>query len=90
MREPERILKALANRRRLAIIRLLRQHRELAVGEIAEKIHLSFKSTSRHLSVLRAADIVERDQRGLLVFYCLARQQPSLVRAILHHLRHGV
>ena len=86
MRELERVLKALANRRRLAIIRLLQQRQELAVGEVAEKIHLSIKSTSRHLGVLFAADIVERDQRGLLAFYRLARQQPTPAGDVLRHL----
>lgn len=81
----ERVLKALANRRRLAIVLFLKRHRELSVSEIAEKIRLSFKSTSRHLAVLSAADLVEKDQRGVQVFYRLARHLPAPAPDIVRH-----
>lgn len=79
----EKILKALANRRRLAILRYLKREKEATVGDIADKINLSFKSTSRHLSVLSAADILEKEQRSLKVFYKLADKQDPVVRAII-------
>ncbi|OGF62202.1 hypothetical protein A2926_00070 [Candidatus Giovannonibacteria bacterium RIFCSPLOWO2_01_FULL_44_40] len=74
MKNLERLLKALANRRRLEILKVLKKEREgeLSVGEIAERIGLSFKATSRHLSILIGADILEKEQRGLRVFYKLA------------------
>ena len=78
----ERTLKALANRRRLAVLAFLKQRKEATVGEIAEEIRLSFKSTSRHLSVLASADIVNREQRSLEVFYSLADDMPSAARLI--------
>ncbi|MFH1192922.1 MAG: metalloregulator ArsR/SmtB family transcription factor [Candidatus Jorgensenbacteria bacterium] len=78
----ERILKALANKRRLAIVKYLKEEREASVGEIAGVIHLSFKSTSRHLAVLHAADLVDRDQRDLRVFYRLASTPHPAARAI--------
>ena len=49
----EKILKAAANRRRLKILSYLKNHRKSSVGELAEEIKLSFKSTSRHLAILR-------------------------------------
>ena len=60
MKNLERLLKALANRRRLEILKVLKKEREgeLSVGEIAERIGLSFKATSRHLSILIGADIL--------------------------------
>ena len=61
----ERPLKALANRRRLAILGYLKRRPEATVGEISGAIKLSFKSTSKHLAILAAADMVERDQRSL-------------------------
>lgn len=82
----ERVLKALANRRRLGIVTFLKRHRELSVSEIAEKIRLSFKSTSRHLAVLSAADLVEKDQRGVQVYYRLTRQLPVPASEIFRHL----
>ncbi len=70
-KELERKLKALANRRRLAILKFLNKTPKASVGQIAKVIKLSFKSTSRHLAVLLAADIVEKDQQSLMVFYSL-------------------
>ncbi len=83
MRELEKTLKAVANRRRLAILKHLKTNGEAKVGDIAEEIGLSFRSTSKHLGILSARDIVERDQRGLEVFYHLVREQHSAVRHII-------
>jgi DNA-binding transcriptional ArsR family regulator len=84
MKELERILKALANRRRLAIIKFLKKDGEATVGEIANEIRLSFKSTSRHLSVLLFADLLEKDQRGLQMYYKLQSIQKPSARAIIN------
>lgn len=78
----EKLLKALANKRRLMIIRAVKKG-ELSVGEIADKIHLSFKSTSRHLGLLAAADLVEREQRNTQVFYRLSSALPSPARHVI-------
>ena len=79
----ERSLKALANGRRLSIMRLLKKEKELSVTEIAEEIKLSFRSTSRHLAVLSAAEIVEREQRSLQVFYRVQDPLLKVVRSVL-------
>lgn len=71
MKELERILKSLANKRRLAIVGYLKKEKEATVGDIANKIRLSFKATSKHLGILAAADIVEKEQRGLQMWYRL-------------------
>ena len=85
-KEIERILKALANRRRLAIVRYLRRTREATVGDIADEIKLSFKATSKHLSILFSADIVERDQRSREMYYRLSSDQDPLAKYISHSL----
>lgn len=82
-KEVEKALKALANGRRLRIILFLKKKREASVGEVAEEIRLSFRATSRHLSVLSAADILEREQRGLQVFYRIAKNPPLPLETIL-------
>ena len=84
----ENILKAFANRRRLAILKLLKTEKELVVDAIAKKIRLSFKSTSHHLRLLTALDILERDQRSINVFYRLSKDMPTFARYILLHLSH--
>jgi len=79
----EKYLKALANRRRLAVIGYLRKHKEASVGEIAEAIQLSFKSTSRHLAILSSSDILEKEQRSLQVFYYISPRYQKTIRFVL-------
>ena len=68
----EKSLKALANRRRLAILKYIKSYKEAPVSEVAEAIRLSFKATSKHLRILAGADILEKEQRSLQMFYSLA------------------
>jgi len=86
MNELERALKAIANRRRLALIKYLNSRREASVGELAEAIKLSLKATSKHLVILHSASIVEREQRSLLMYYRLAEPLPRPVKFILSYL----
>ena len=83
MKQLERIFKGLANRRRLAIIRLLSKKKELSVADIAREINLSFTSTSKHLGLLRHLDIVDRKQESLTVYYRLADPLPPLIKLVL-------
>lgn len=83
MKRMEKILKALANRRRLAILKYLKEKKKAPVAEIANEIDLSFKATSKHLGILLAADILEKDQISLQMFYRLADRQKPEVRHIL-------
>jgi DNA-binding transcriptional ArsR family regulator len=81
----ERILKASANRRRFTILSYLKKEKEATVGEIAEHINLSFKSTSRHLAILYATELVDRTQRSSEVFYRLSDVLHGTVLEILKH-----
>lgn len=85
-RNLEKLLKAVANKRRLSILEYLSKEKEANVGDVAEHLNLSFKSTSRHLGVLRAADLVDRDQRGLEIFYSLSKDMPEVIKQIMRHL----
>ncbi|MDP3052987.1 MAG: metalloregulator ArsR/SmtB family transcription factor [bacterium] len=79
----EKILKVLANRRRLAILKYLKENKEAPVAEIAQEIDLSFKATSKHLGILLAVDILEKEQRSLQMFYRLSGDQDSAVKYIV-------
>ncbi len=83
MKQLERIFKGLANRRRLAIIRLLVQNKELPVAEIARRIHLSFTFTSKHLLILHQLDIVEKRQESLNVYYRFGGELPDAVKRVV-------
>ncbi len=79
----ERTLKALANRRRIAIIRLLKSRKEASVGDVAEAIKLSLKATSKHIGVLSAAGLLDREQRSLQMFYRIADELPKATRTLI-------
>jgi len=71
MKDLEKLLKVLANKRRLEIIKYLKNKKEATVKDIASGIKLSFKATSKHLGILYGADIVDREQRSLQMYYHL-------------------
>ena len=83
MKELERALKALANKRRLAILKYLKSVSQAPVADIAGKIDLSFKATSKHLGILSACDILEKEQKSLQVFYRLASIQKPAAKRVL-------
>lgn len=66
-----RVGSALASPRRLELLDLLAQG-ERSVEGLAQEMDLSIGSTSQHLQVLREAQLVVGDKRGLRVFYRLA------------------
>ena len=82
----ERIFKALANRRRLIVLTFLRKHKKASVGEIAENLKLSFRSTSKHLNILADIGIVEKEQLDKYVFYKLSDDFSKNIRLILSQL----
>lgn len=83
MKEIEKQMKALANARRLSILKYLKKTREATMGDIADEIKLSFKATSKHLGILYAAGILEKDQRSLTINYRLAKAPHVAARQIL-------
>ncbi|MFA6397678.1 MAG: metalloregulator ArsR/SmtB family transcription factor [Candidatus Paceibacterota bacterium] len=82
-KELEKIFKALANRRRLSILSYLKKEGTATVGEIADKINLSFKATSKHIKILHNADIVDKEQEGSRVIYWLNKEQIFVVKNVL-------
>jgi DNA-binding transcriptional ArsR family regulator len=82
-REQERVLKAVANRRRAAMVRLLKKRKEMSVGAVAEVFKLSFKATSKHLNILAHAGILEKEQRSLNMFYRLSPDMPNFTRRLV-------
>jgi len=79
----EKNLKALANGRRLAILKVVLRKKHASVSTIAEAIKLSFKSTSRHLAILSNAGILDKEQIGLEVMHSLSENRHPIVSEIL-------
>ena len=78
----EKMLKALANKRRLAILRHLKRRRA-SVGDVAAAIKLSFSSTSNHLAMLANAGVIEKRQESLVVWHHLPRKPHAVVSEVL-------
>ena len=82
-KELEKILKALANKRRIAILKFIKKSGRTSVGDIAEAIKLSFKATSKHLMILSNADILEKEQISLTMLYFLPKDHHPIVSKLL-------
>jgi len=87
IRDLEKVLKALANERRLRIVGFLLKNKKADVTEISENINLSFRSTSKHLYLLKQADIVEIEHKSLHSYYSLIVNLPGFVKSIINNLR---
>lgn len=66
----QQTMKALSDPTRREILKMLKKGR-LSAGEIEEQFDISFPAISRHLSVLKDADLVRDDRDGKNVYYTL-------------------
>ena len=70
MKKRAEIFKALGHPARLAMVELLGEG-ERCVCDLQQAVGSDLSTVSKHLSVLRAAGLVEADKRGKQVFYTL-------------------
>src|SRR5438876_11131486 len=68
------VFRALADPTRRQILQDLRAG-ELAAGEIAARFPISGPSISRHLSVLKAAGLVQERREATRIYYSLAEER---------------
>ena len=61
-------MKALSDPIRREILEMLKTGR-MAAGEIAEKFSVSGAAVSKHLSVLREADLIRDTREGKFIYY---------------------
>ena len=64
----QQTLKALADPTRREILNLLKKGK-LSAGEITEHFDITAAAISRHLSVLKDADLIEDTRDGKYIFY---------------------
>ena len=64
----QQTLKALADPTRREILNLLKQGK-LSAGEITDHFDITAAAISRHLSVLKEADLIEDTREGKYIFY---------------------
>lgn len=61
-------MKALADPTRREILELLKKGK-LSAGEIGEKFDITAAAISRHLSVLKEADLIRDERQGKFIYY---------------------
>ena len=66
----QQTLKALADPTRREILNLLKKGK-LSAGEITEHFDITAAAISRHLSVLKEADLIEDSREGKYIYYTL-------------------
>nr|MBQ4318909.1 winged helix-turn-helix transcriptional regulator [Clostridia bacterium] len=62
-------LRALADPIRREILNLLRKSTRLSAGEIVSHFDVTAASISRHLSVLKEADLIRDERDGKFIYY---------------------
>jgi DNA-binding transcriptional ArsR family regulator len=70
------VFKALGDTNRIRIVKML-EIRPLCVCEVREVLDLSTSTVSKHLSILRAADLIVDEKDGRWVNYRLNRKATS-------------
>lgn len=86
MKDELKLFKALSNETRLRIMVLLSQ-RELCVCHLEWALKLTQAKISRHLTVLKNANLVKDKREGLWVFYSLSKAKNELEKAIHRYLK---
>lgn len=71
---PLELFKNLSESTRLYSLLLIKQEQELCVCELMEALELSQPKISRHLALLREANLLETERRGQWIFYRLSSE----------------
>ena len=83
MDREEKVLKALANKKRLIILRILQDSGDgINVKEIAKKIKLSERRTGKHLIKLESAGLIKKDRAGMFVISRIPKQIAQILQLL--------
>ncbi len=81
-----KVLKVLADKNRLRILKLL-EKRKFCVCELAAILGITQPSTSRHLKKLKAAGLISDEQEGFWTNYFIDFAKDSYGKALMKHIR---
>ncbi len=79
-RQLERIVKGVANHRRIQIIELLKESPELSVIEISAKLNINLKTASEHIRRLALAGLVMKRSDGASVRHRLTSRGLTILK----------
>ena len=71
--------KALSDKTRREILKMLNE-RDMSAGEIAENFSMSKPSISKHLDILREAELISSEKKGQFVIYSI---NTSIIKEVL-------
>lgn len=71
--------KALSDKTRREILKMLNE-KDMNAGEIAEHFNMSKPSISKHLDILREAELISSEKRGQFVIYSI---NTSVIKEVL-------
>lgn len=77
------VLKALADERRLAVLRMLSQADELCACRLLERLDISQPTLSHHMALLVSAGLVSSERRGRWTHYRLRRERVAQLASAL-------
>ncbi|WP_394707987.1 ArsR/SmtB family transcription factor [uncultured Desulfosarcina sp.] len=80
-----KVIKALADERRLKILQLLTTN-DLCVGALAKHLSISKPAVSQHLQILRKAGLVKGEKRGYWTHYIVEREALNQVASQISEL----
>ena len=84
----QQTLSALADPSRREILNMLKKGR-MSAGEIAERFSVSGAAVSRHLSVLKEADLITDQREGKFIYYDLNASVLEEIMLWISELRGG-
>ena len=80
----EQVLRAIAEPRRLEILRLI-QSVELSAGKIASNFNVTRPAISQHLRVLKVAGLISERKQGTMRLYQARPEKLAELRSYLEH-----
>lgn len=83
---PVSLCKALADDTRLRLVMLMQRYGEICVCDFVEVLQLPQPTVSRHLSLLRSAELVTDRRDSQWVYYRLADKLPAWALAVIDEL----
>ena len=75
----DKALKALSDKTRRKILKLLNE-KDMNAGEIAEHFDMSKPSISKHLDILREAELISSEKKGQFIIYSI---NTSVIQEVL-------
>ncbi len=81
------ILALAGNEKRLNIIYLLEEEKELCPCDLADILGMSIPAISQHLRKLKDGNIVETRKEGQTIYYSLTRENLKILKPFFKHIK---